>query len=58
MTDATCQCGCAQTWLVMPGDLSGSISPACQERLRRERLAASREKSRAIKEELRRVRRG
>lgn len=49
MNEAVCQCGCAQTWLVMPGDLESSLAPVCQERERKRRLAAERERRKALK---------
>jgi hypothetical protein len=50
MDEATCQCGCGQQWLIMPGDLGSSISPACQERERKRRLAVEKARRKALRD--------
>jgi hypothetical protein len=48
--EAVCQCGCGQSWMVMPGDLESSLSPDCQERERKRRLKAERDRRRALRQ--------
>lgn len=50
LREAVCQCGCYQSWLVMPGEVATSLAPECQMRERRRRLAAERERRKALKE--------
>lgn len=45
---ATCLC-CGQKWMVMPGDLESSLAPECQERSRKQRLAAEKARRKALK---------